>query len=115
MICSMDRRLHNRSLADLDVRLIRLRKQGHGVQGRLADISEAGLCLILPCELWPEELVKLEAADSTLFGHVVYSDWKRNAFRTGIEIERVLVGETDLADLLRVVLRDTMPGVVLSR
>jgi hypothetical protein len=115
MICSVDRRLHNRSLADLDVRVIRVRRQGHGVPGRLVDISEAGLCLILPCELWPEELVKLEAADSTLFGHVVYSTWKRNAFRTGIEIERVLLGGTDLADLLRSVLQDTMPGVSLSR
>ncbi len=115
IICSVDRRLHNRSLADLDVCVIQIRKQGQGIPGRLADISEAGVCLILPCELWPEELVKLEAADSTLFGHVVYSDWKRNAFRTGIELERVLLGGTDLAELLRVALRNTMPGVALSR
>ncbi len=115
MICLVDRRLHNRSLADLDVRVIRLTKQGDGVSGRFADISEAGLCLILPCELWPEELVKLKAADSTLFGHVVYSEWKRNAFRTGIELERVLLGETDLAELLRAVLRNTMPEILLPR
>jgi hypothetical protein len=115
MIWSVDRRLHARSLADLDVQLTRLRKQEESVPGRLADISEAGLCLILPCELWPEELVKLEAADSTLFGHVAYSTWKRNAFRTGIEIERVLLGGTDLAQLLQSVIRDTMPGVSLAR
>jgi hypothetical protein len=94
--------------------VIRLRKQEQTVSGRLADISDAGLSLVLPCELWPEELVKLEAADSTLFGHVVYSTWKRNAYRTGVEVQRVLLGGTDLAELLRVVLRDTMPGV-LSR
>jgi hypothetical protein len=114
MSWSVDRRLHTRSLADLDIQVIRLKKQEQSVTGRLADISESGLCVILPCELWPEELVKLRAADSTLFGHVAYSAWKRNAFRTGIEIERVLLGETDLAQLLQSVLRDTMPGV-LSR
>jgi hypothetical protein len=60
-------------------------------------------------------MVKLQTADSTLFGHVAYSDWKRNAFRTGIEIERVLLGGTDLAQLLQSVLRDTMPSVSVLR
>ena len=115
MVWSVDRRLHNRSLADLDVQVVRLKRQEQSVPARLADVSEAGLSLILPCELWPEELVKLEAADSTIFGHVIYSTWKRNAFRTGVEIERVLLGNTDLARLLQVVLRDTMPAVSLSR
>ena len=115
MICSVDRRLHNRSLVDLDVQVTRLRKQEQSVPARLADISESGVSLVLPCELWPEELVKLETADSTLYGHVLYSTWKRNAFRTGVEVERVLLGGTDLAKLLQVVLRDTMPAVTLSR
>ena len=106
----MDRRLRNRALADLDVEVIRLTRQEQTVSGRLQDISEDGMCLILPCELRMKELVRLEAADSTLFGHVVYSRWKRNAFRTGIELERVLLGGTDLADLLRTVLQDTMSG-----
>jgi len=114
MVWSVDRRLHNRSLADLDVQVVRLRRQEQSVSATLADISEAGVSLIVPCELWPEELVKLEAADSTLFGHVIYSTWKRNAFRTGIEVERVLLGDTDLANLLQVVLRNTMPGVSLA-
>lgn len=115
MIWSVDRRLHNRALADLDVEVTRLRKQEQRIPGRLADISETGLCLILPCELRVEELVRLETADSTLFGHVVYSKWKRNAFRTGVDVEQVLLGGTDLAKLLHAVLRNTMPGVTLSR
>jgi hypothetical protein len=115
MMCSVDRRLHNRALADLDVEVIRLRIEEQTVSGRIEDISDAGMCLILPCELVPDELVRLEAADSTLFGHVVYSDWKRNAFRTGIELERVLLGGTDLADLLKSALQDTLPGLTLSR
>ena len=108
----MDRRLHTRSITDLDVQVTRLRKQEQSFSGTLADISDAGLCLILPCELWPEELVKLTVADSTLFGHVVYATWMRNAFRTGVELERVLLGGTDLDDLLRAALQGTMPRVL---
>ena len=113
MVCSVDRRLHNRALADLDVEVVRLR-DNRIVAGRLEDISESGMCLILPCELAADELVRLETADCTLFGHVVYYTWQRNAFRTGVEIERVLLGNTDLAELLRTVLRDTMPWAALS-
>ena len=72
------------------------------------------MCLILPCELAPEEIVRLETADCTLFGHVVHCTWTRNAYRTGIEVQRVLIGNTDLADLLRTALRDTMPWATLS-
>ena len=111
----MDRRLHNRALADLDVEVIRLKKQEQNVPGRLEDISETGMCLILPCQLRPDEPLRLEAADSTLFGYVVYSAWKRNAFRTGVELERVLLGGSDLADLLRAALESSMPDVPLSR
>ncbi len=110
----MDRRLHNRALADLDVEVVRFRKQDQFVAGRLEDISESGMCVILPCELVPDELVRLEAADCTLFGHVVYCTWQRNAFRTGIEVERVLLGNTDLAELLRTALQDSMPWATLS-
>ena len=111
----MDRRLNNRALADLDVEVIRLRRQEQSFSGRLEDLSDAGMCVILPCELVPDELVRLEAADSTLYGHVIYSTWKRNAFRTGVELERVLLGETDLAELLRAAVEDAIPGVLRSR
>jgi len=114
MVCSVDRRLHNRALADLDVEVVRLKDKGEIVAGRLEDISESGMCLILPCELSADEMVRLETADCTLFGHVVHCTWQRNAFRTGIEVERVLLGNTDLAELLRTVLQDTMPRVSLS-
>jgi hypothetical protein len=114
MVCSVDRRLHNRALADLDIEVVRLKDKDQVVSGRLEDISESGMCVILPSELVVDELVRLEAADCTLFGHVVHCTWQRNAFRIGIEVERVLLGNTDLADLLRTALRDTMPWTTLS-
>jgi hypothetical protein len=72
------------------------------------------MCLILSCELLPDELITIEAADCTVYGYVIHCTWQRNAFRTGIEVERVLLGNTDLAELLRIVVQDTMPGVTLS-
>ena len=114
MNCSVDRRLHNRALADLDVEVLRINSKDQNIPGRLEDISEAGMCLILPTELAVDELVRLETADCTLFGHVVYSTWTRNAFRTGIEVQRVLLGNTDLAELLRTALQDTMPWATVS-
>jgi len=110
----VDRRLHNRALADLDVQVTRLKKQEQRVRGRIEDVSDTGVCIILPCELHPDEMVKLEAADSTLYGYVVHSAWTRNAYRTGVEVERVLLGGTDLAQLLRSVLEATLPEVPLQ-
>jgi hypothetical protein len=114
MSCSVDRRLHHRALADLDVEVIRLSNKDQIVSGRVEDISESGMCLILPCELAADELVRLETADCTLFGHVVHCTWQRNAFRTGIEVERVLLGNTDLAELLRIALQNTMPWATVT-
>jgi hypothetical protein len=44
-----------------------------------------------------------------LFGHVIYCD-DEPAFRTGIEIVRVLIGESDLARLVNAILTETMPN-----
>jgi hypothetical protein len=114
MVCSVDRRLHNRALSDLDVEVVRLKDKGQIVPGRLEDISESGMCLILPHELASDEMVRVEAADCSVFGHVIHCKWRRNAFRTGIEVERVLLGKTDLAQLMRIALQDTMPWATLS-
>ena len=66
MVCSVDRRLHYRALADLDIEVVRITNKDQIVAGRLEDISKAGMCLILPCELAPEEIVRLEAAENAL-------------------------------------------------
>jgi hypothetical protein len=114
MVCSVDRRLHNRALTDLDVEVTRRKNKDQVVNGRLEDLSKSGLCIILPCELLADELVTIEAADCTVYGYVIHCTWQRNAFRIGIEVERVLLGNTDLAELLRIVLQDTMPSVTVS-
>jgi hypothetical protein len=82
--------------------------------GRVSDISESGMCVLLPVELAPGRVLKLEIAGSSLFGYVVYSNADGADFRTGIEITRVLFGESDLSKLLRAVLAEEIPGMASS-
>jgi hypothetical protein len=44
-----------------------------------------------------------------LFGHVLYCI-EDQSFRTGIEVVRVLIGESDLARLVNVILAESMPA-----
>jgi hypothetical protein len=60
--------------------------------------------------------VKVQVGDCALFGHVTYCD-DEPAFRTGIEIVRVLIGESDLSGLVNAILAEAMPttpGVVAA-
>jgi hypothetical protein len=51
----------------------------------------------------------VQIGDCALFGHVSYGD-DDATFRTGIEIIRVLIGESDLSLLVRAVLAEAMPS-----
>jgi hypothetical protein len=107
----MDERIEKRYPASLDISLTGLTDPTQSCHGRVADISRYGLCVVLPMRFTPGALVKLAFADSTLFGYVVYANPEEAAFRCGIEVERVLLGETPLARLLRGILKEEMPQV----
>jgi|HubBroStandDraft_6_1064221.scaffolds.fasta_scaffold94290_3 hypothetical protein len=107
----MDQRLEKRYPASLDILLTGLTDPTQSCQGRVSDISKYGLCVVLPVPFTPGALVKLAFADSTLFGYVAYSNPEEAGFRCGIEVERVLLGETGLARLLRSILKEEMPQV----
>jgi hypothetical protein len=65
--------------------------------------------VVLPFRLTAGDLVELELADSTLYGHVVYSHPDNSSFRTGIEASRVLLGATNLSGILQRVLMEAVP------
>jgi hypothetical protein len=46
-----------------------------------------------------------------LYGFVAHSTPERSYFRTGIEIVQVLIGGSDLSQLLKSTLEETMPDV----
>jgi hypothetical protein len=87
--------------------------------GQIVNVSHAGLCANLSMRLALGTTVKVQIGDCRLFGHVTYCD-EEQSFRTGIEIVRVLLGESDLARLVNTILAATMPttpgvGAVATR
>jgi hypothetical protein len=121
----VERRSDPRFLTDLDVRVTRLTHPARSGHGQLADISNSGVCVKAPFELAEGDIVQLEIADSNLFGFVVHASLERSAFRAGvpegttfrvgIEVQRVLIGGTDLSRVLHLALRrslSSVPGVL---
>lgn len=106
----MDERLHQRSAVTFEAKVTELMRRAHSGRGTIRDFSKSGICVDLPFQLAPGDVVQLDLADSSLFGHVVYSQADDSMFRTGIEIQQVLLGGTDLSHLLREVLNAVMPG-----
>ena len=79
--------------------------------GRVSDISKSGISVVLPLQLAAGDLVNLEMADSRLAGRVIYSNPENTMFRVGIEVDRIDLGDSDLANLLQRTLRDSIPGM----
>jgi len=97
----MDSRLFERHAAHFHLTVTRVAPREPSMRGRVYDISKAGICAVLPRQLAPGDLVELEMADSLLFGHVIFCNPQSAEFRTGIEVERVLLGDTDLSRILQ--------------
>ena len=112
----MDRRLDERFPAHLDAKVTDLATRDWAA-GTVADISSSGVCVISMKQFAPNAVVKLEVADSVLFGSVVHCTETGSSFRVGIELVRVLLGGSDIANLLNAVLVEVLPatpGVVAS-
>ncbi len=105
----MDRRLNDRSPAQFPVRVTEVQNPGSSSTAQVSDISEYGICVALPFGITPGTAVRLTMTDSVMFGFVAYSGPEGPLFRTGIEIEQVLIGGSDLSRLLRAALREALP------
>jgi hypothetical protein len=107
----VERRFDHRHLTDLDVCITRLTHPAWTGFGQVADISTSGVCVMAPFELAEGDIVQLEIADSHLYGFVAHASLEGSRFRAGIEVQRVLMGGSDLSKLLHVTLRQVLPGV----
>jgi PilZ domain-containing protein len=135
----MERRLDERYQANLDVTVTDIAAPHRIAWGRIVDISQSGVCANLSSEFALGAVVKAQLADCVLFGHVIdcariedneidaneigayephanqpganpaasHSD---QSFRTGIEVVRVLIGESDLGRLVNAILAEKMPA-----
>ena len=110
----MDSRIHQRHPARFQVRVTDLASPDVSASGEIIDISESGIGVCLPLRLTPGSVVELEINDSELFGVVIFSVPERSFFRTGIEVWQVLIGRSELAELLKATLQETMPNQKLE-
>ena len=105
----MDRRIHERHPAGLQVRVTATGDPALSASGQVVDISQAGIGVYLPLHFTPGSIVRLNIDDSVLFGFVAHSTPERSYFRTGIEVVQVLIGGSDLS--LKTTLAEVMPEV----
>ena len=106
----MERRLHPRTLVHFEAKVTNLRAREKASWGRVCDMSKSGITVVPPLQFAPADLVQLEMADSVLLGCVVYSIPEDSQFRTGIVVQRVQLGDSDVSNLLQETLRETIPS-----
>ena len=111
----MDGRFDPRYPVDSEVWLTDLQHLGSSACGTIRDISTSGVCVVTPLELSPGDTVRMDIADTALYGFVTHSQAEKvsgeRTWRTGIEVQRVLVGDSDLAKLVKRILAERMPQV----
>jgi PilZ domain len=105
----MDRRLDERYRTNLAATVTDIAAPERVASGQVVNVSQSGVCAHLSMRLPLGATVKVQIGDCVLFGHVAYCD-DEPAFRTGIEVVRVLIGESDLARLVKAILVETMPA-----
>jgi hypothetical protein len=108
----VERRNDPRYPADLAVWVTDLLKPGRSAPGTIRDISSNGVSIIGTLPLGAGDLVRLDVADSVLFGIVTYGNADASSWRIGVEVQRVLHGGSDLSQLLQRVLQEELPAVV---
>jgi hypothetical protein len=107
----VDRRIHERHPADFQVRVTEIEDPDFSASGQVVDISESGIAVYLPLQFMPRSVVRLNINDSVLYGFVAHSTPERSYFRTGIEVVQVLIGGSDLSQVLKTTLDEAMPDV----
>ena len=105
----MDRRLEERYQTNLAAIVTDIAAPDRVASGRIVNVSQSGICASLSMQLAVGATVKVQIHDCKLFGHIIYCD-EEPAFQTGIEIVRVLIGESDLSRLVRAILTEAMPN-----
>jgi hypothetical protein len=105
----MDRRFDGRYQANLEVTVTDIAAQDWVALGRIVDISENGVCADLSLGLGVGAIVKVQMGDCVLFGHVTYCT-EGPTFRTGIEVVRVLIGQSELSRVVQAILAEAMPA-----
>jgi hypothetical protein len=105
----MNRRLDERYQTNLAATVTDIAAPDRVASGQIINVSQGGVCANLSMRLSTGAIVKVQIGDCTLFGSVSYCD-EEPSFLTGIEVVRVLIGESDLSRLVQAILAEAMPA-----
>jgi PilZ domain len=95
----MDRRYNQRVAGDLPVVLTLLDSEEEA-RGRLLDISESGVGVLLRTAVDPGVMVKMEILGIIFYGHVAHSKPEGAGYRTGIFVEPALLDSSNILELV---------------
>ncbi len=104
----MDRRLDRRYHVNLEATVTDVAAQDRVASGLIVDISQSGISVELSLRFAAGAIVKVQIEDCALLGRVTYCAEGRS-FRTGIEVVRMLMGESDRSRF-NAILSYTMPA-----
>lgn len=107
----MDRRYDHRYFTDAQIAVTTLDEPRRSGSGRMTDLSNNGMSVLVPIDLAAGDIVQLQIEDSTLFGFVMHSIREGASCRAGIELQRVLIGGSDLSKVLGGALRQVLPAL----
>ena len=134
-----DRRVHDRVPVAFQVCVTVVTNPELTATGEAQDISKSGIGVFLPIALPEGSLVRLDIADSVLYGFIAHSEewpvmskpsfarnklWSESSaegdtqaerrYHTGIDIVEVAMGTSGLSQLLKTTLDETLPSVETS-
>jgi len=134
-----DRRVHARIPVAFQVCVTVVANPELSATGEVQDISKSGLGAFLPITLPEGSLVRLDIADSVLYGFVGHSEewpvfsrpsfarnklWSESdapaetslerRFHTGIDLVEVAMGTSGLSQLLKTTLEEALPNLATS-
>jgi hypothetical protein len=130
-----DRRVHDRLPVAFQVCVTVVTNPELAATGEAQDISKSGIGVFLPIPLPEGGLVRVDIADSVLYGFIAHSEewpimskpsfarnkvWSESAegdtpterrYHTGIDIVEVAMGTSGLSQLLKTTLDEALPNV----
>ena len=120
-----DRRVHERVPVAFQICVTVVTNPEVTATGETQDISKSGLGVLLSIPLPEGSLVRVDIADSVVYGFIAHSEegpissGERESrparrFHAGIDVVEVAMGTSGLSQLLKTALEDTLPNVKMS-
>lgn len=110
----MNLRLHERVPADIEIGVTNLSQCELHASGWILDASKSGIALLMRVSFAVGDMLRLDFEDCQLFGHVIYIHDENGLYRTGVAVEEVLLGRSDLGKLVEALAGEAATGVVAT-